>query len=103
MDIGRAIRILRSIRGTSQKKLAKDIARNASFISLIEKNQRNPSQKTLHELAGALDVPVYLLTLLASEPNELRGISREQADFVGRELVRLLASGDAPSDHGEAR
>ena len=46
-----------------------------------------------HEaLAKALEIPEYLLTLLASDRRSLRGVTGKQAEQVGMHLLDLLLS-----------
>jgi transcriptional regulator with XRE-family HTH domain len=90
MRYDRALRIIRAVRGLSQKDLARRVHVDPSFISLIEAGEREPSTATIGSLAKALRVPVYLLTLLASESHDTRGITSEQAESLGRHLLEVL-------------
>ncbi len=90
MDYGRALRIVRAAKGLSQKEVAEKIARDASYLSLIEAGRRVPSAAVLHQLADVLDIPPYLLTFLASEKNDLRGVSEEEARALSRQLLDVL-------------
>lgn len=90
MNYGRAIKVARTTRGLSQKALAKRIGVDASFISVLEANKRSPSTETLETISKKLDVPLYLLMLLASEKRDLRGLPLEEATGLARQLLDLL-------------
>jgi transcriptional regulator with XRE-family HTH domain len=66
MDYSRAIRIVRSARGLSQKELSELAELNPGYISRIEKGTRQPTTKAIERISKALDVPLYLFLLLAS-------------------------------------
>lgn len=88
----------RASRGLSQKQLAKRAGLDASYLSLVESGRRSPSLKTLQSISDALDIPFYLLALMASEGDDLRGLSNAQAQRIARELLAVLA--DAEDDDG---
>lgn len=92
MDYAKAFRIVRSARGMSQKELAQRSHLDASYISLLESGRRVPSAATIEALGTALEIPVYLLSLLASEKQDLRDISEADAESLGRHLLNLVTS-----------
>lgn len=53
---GRELRRLRMSRGISQEKLALECGLDRTFISLLERGQRQPSLTTVFVLAEALDI-----------------------------------------------
>jgi transcriptional regulator with XRE-family HTH domain len=54
--LGRAVRALRSEAGLTQEQLADESGLHATYISGIERAQRNPSFLTLDRLAAGLGV-----------------------------------------------
>ena len=90
MDYGKAIRIVRAAKGLSQRDLARLTGYNSSYVSLLERGLREPATSTLKKLARVLGVPVYLLTLLASDKDALRGISEKQANHLGLQMLEIL-------------
>ncbi len=90
MKYGKAIKVVRSARGMPQKDLAKRAGLNPSYLSLVEGDARKPSSDALESLAKALDVPLYLLTLLASDREHLRGIPVKEAQRLGLQLLDIL-------------
>lgn len=90
MKYGKAIRLVRTSRGLSQKALARNAGLSASYISLLESDKRIPSGETVELLSHCLNVPIYLLTFLASEKNDLRGINEKQSQEIGEHLLKIL-------------
>jgi len=90
MKYGKAIRVVRTARGVTQKGLAERASLDQSHISMIERGVREPSVATLEAVSVALGVPLYLLILLASETEDLKGISEEQAGVIGRQLLEIV-------------
>ncbi len=54
--LGQILRQLRKERGLSQEKLALESGYHRTYISLLERGQKNPSLRTIFELAKALEV-----------------------------------------------
>ena len=90
MDYGRAVRVARAARNMSQKELALNAGVKPSFISLIESGRRNPSTSTVLRLSSALEIPVPLLTLLASSSNDLKSIDDQTAGALATKLLQIL-------------
>lgn len=93
MNYGKAVRIVRTAHGLTQSELANRLSVGASHMSLIESGKRQPSVKVLGEIASVLGVPPHLLTLLASDPNDIaKRADPEQVAQLGRSLLELLVS-----------
>ena len=98
MDYGRAIRVVRSAHGLSQRQLAGRIGVSPSHLSLIESGKRDPSLKVLEEIAGTLAVPMHLLTLLASDVGDVDDPNHaEQIADVAKALLRVLVEKGQPT------
>lgn len=95
MKYGRALRIARAMAGLEQRELAKRAGLDASHISLIERDRRNPSVATLEKIAKALRIPFPLLTLLATESRDLKTVDESEIHRLAEFLARMLLS-DAP-------
>jgi transcriptional regulator with XRE-family HTH domain len=66
--IGERVRTRRTELGLTLRELAAQVDLTASFLSLIERDQADPSIKSLRKVAEALDVPMlYFLT--EDDPN----------------------------------
>jgi transcriptional regulator with XRE-family HTH domain len=96
MNHGRAIRIARAARRLTQKELAVASGLDPSYISLIEAEQRTPSSRAVELVGRVLGVPPHLMALLAAEPADVVGLPPEQAGTLGRDLLALLITSDAP-------
>jgi transcriptional regulator with XRE-family HTH domain len=94
MNFGRAIRTARAARHLTQKALATKSGLDPSYISLLEANERQPSTETLANIAESLQVPVYLLVLLASDRQDLKGISPTEAKALAKQLLSLLTASE---------
>ncbi len=95
MDYARAIRLARAVKGITQIQLAEAAELDQSYISKLESGKRTPSQSVLTAVADGLELPRILLTLLASEAKDLRGVSNKAvAQELGQTLVRLLFEAD---------
>ena len=92
-DFAKAFRIIRAAFGLQQAKLADQIGISASQLSLIEKGKRQPSLRVIGNLGAATGVPISLITLLASNPDEMIG---QDVSELANALLRLLvnASGE---------
>lgn len=90
MNYGKAIRLARSARGLTQQELADRAGLNSSYISLLEKGHRVPGTKALEALSEALEVPMYLLMLMGSDQEDLRGVPKEKAEALASELLQLV-------------
>lgn len=92
MNYAKAIRTIRSAKNLSQQELANKVGLDASYISLIEKQKRIPTIKTLKNISDVLKVPFHLLTLLASDKEDLKYTSKTEAEKIGKELLFTLVS-----------
>jgi len=93
MHYGKAIRIVRTAFGLTKAQLADRLSIGASHLSLIEAGKRQPSVGVLDEIATVLHVPPHLLTLLASDPQDLEDPKNaEQLTNFASSLLRVLVS-----------
>lgn len=84
---GIAIKKIRALRLMSQRDLAEKVGLDVSYISFIETGRRKPSLKALESIASALEIPFYLLTVLASKKADLPGIDKTR---LTNHLLALL-------------
>lgn len=59
-------------------------------LSMLENNLRDPSMATMQALANAFDLPPNVLVFLASEPEELTGLTDELKEKLSRAALTLL-------------
>jgi transcriptional regulator with XRE-family HTH domain len=63
MNLGTAIKLVRTSGGLKQKEVATKLGVTSNYISLIESGNREPSVSFLKKLAALLKVPVGLFFL----------------------------------------
>lgn len=95
MRIDTAVRIARAMRGLSQKQLAAAAGLTPSYVSLLEAGQRNPSPETIDRLISALQVPIHIFFLLASEERASMSGQPDLARQLGEQLLGLLVDVDS--------
>jgi transcriptional regulator with XRE-family HTH domain len=66
-SMGQAIKTLRVHTGLSQKKLAKEAEISISYISLMERCQRNVTFSALQKIARVFGTPLFLIVFLAEK------------------------------------
>jgi transcriptional regulator with XRE-family HTH domain len=88
-DYAKAFRVVRAAYGLQQAELAERVGISASQLSLIEKGKRQPSLRVIGNLGSATGIPTSLITLLASNPEE---IANQDVSELARALLRLLVS-----------
>jgi transcriptional regulator with XRE-family HTH domain len=96
MNIGSAIQLARAKRRLSQVELAKRAGISVSYLSLLERNKRDPPLSTVKKVADALGIPLELLFFLGAESGELRGISKELAGQLAYATLELLNESEPP-------
>lgn len=70
---GLALRQLRTERGLSQERLALESGLDRTYVSGIERGERNPSLASLLKLTNTLGVPLSELALRAEYPQKAQG------------------------------
>lgn len=96
-DFAKAFRVIRAAYGLQQAELAERMNISASQLSLIEKGKRQPSLRVIGNLGSVTGVPTPLITLLASDPDE---VATQDISDLAKALLRLLVS--ASSDQQRA-
>ncbi len=74
----------------SQDALAQKVKLSPSYISLIEKGDRDLPISVAEKIATALGIPMSLLTFLAAEPNDLKGVPEDVRDKLAGIAFKLL-------------
>lgn len=64
---GKALKMIRGVRGWNQEQASSFYDLSQGYYSMLEHNKRDPSVATLCQIADALKVPVWVLTVLATE------------------------------------
>ncbi len=63
MTLGNAIKLIRTAKGVKQLTLARQLDVSPNYVSLVEKDRREPSVGFLRKVAKELGVPVGLFFL----------------------------------------
>lgn len=90
MNYGKAIKTIRAAKGISQKDLSKELQLDASYLSRIERGERIPSTSLLEEISKKLGIPLYLLTLLSSDKEDLKSADKEEVKKISKNLLLAL-------------
>lgn len=90
MNLGKAIKTTRTARGLTQQELAQRANLSVSYLSLLEKNKRDPSLSSIESIALALNIPMSIMMFLAADRRELDMIDKgfvEKMSYAIYELV----------------
>ena len=90
MNYAKAVKVARAISGLQQQELAEAAGLDPSYLSLIEVGKRRPSVTAIEKIARGLGIPSHLLMLLASEPEDLKGVDAAEITRASESLARLL-------------
>ena len=91
MKLGRAIKIARVRKSWSQSELAARLSVTPTYISQLERDQRDPSWSFVNKLADTVGVPLPLLLLLAMEGDEKSSKATPLQSVLAHELLSLVA------------
>lgn len=104
MNYGIAFKLLRERQSLSQKQLAIRINRSPSYISKIESQDRAPSMELLEEVSGLFHVPIYVITLLATErPDVKNDAVHEQVRKTTNQIMDILDEAHSSQDSIDKR
>ena len=92
MAFGVVLRNLRTKKGISIKKMAKDIGLDYTYISKLENSRVNPSSDVVKKISGYLNYSSDELLLLAGKiPDDIKEIlinnPREAARYLRRKFL----------------
>lgn len=90
-DIGKAIKTARIQKNMNQTELAELAGISTSYLSLIERNKRDPKMAALQKIAAALNIPFVILVFLAADTDdELVRVSPELASKLAHTTFQLI-------------
>lgn len=90
MNISKALKLCRTQKGISKTELAQKSDLSVSYLSLLEQGKRDPNLSTIDKLCKALNIPSSIFMFLASDVNELNGISKELAEKLSLTALQLM-------------
>lgn len=87
MQIGEALRLMRRINGLSQKDLADELGISPTYVSELERDNRDPSLSVIKRYAEFFEIPVSSLLLFAENVDPDSGTSSK---FVSQRLLEMM-------------
>lgn len=90
MNISKALKLCRTQKGISKTLLAERADLSISYLTLLEQGKRDPNISTINQLCVALNIPASIFMFLASDVNELNGISKELAEKISLTALQLM-------------
>jgi len=81
MNVGKAIRLVRTTRGITQKALALKAECSPNYLSLIERGERKPSLRLVEAISSALGVP----------PNEIFALAIDEGNTNDPDKLAILS------------
>ena len=91
MDIGSAVKRCRTLKQLTQAELAKRANISVSHLCLLEQNKREPSVSSLDSISKALNMPLSVLMLIASEGDDISEISSENVNKLSDVIYELIS------------
>lgn len=88
MNLGKAIRICCIRQDLKQKDLASLANISVSYLSLLERNKRDPNFSLIQKIVSALNVSLFVLIYFAAEHKDLEGFSLQLAQIELLEIER---------------
>ncbi|MEH6649829.1 MAG: cupin domain-containing protein [Motiliproteus sp.] len=95
MDVGERLKVLRTIKGISQRELAKRAGVTNSTISMIEKNGVSPSVSSLKKVLAGIPISIgdfFTLDLDNIHPEQVVFLQKDQPE-IGSNNVSLKLVG----------
>jgi len=82
MDIGNVIKSLRKTKGINQTDLADRIEITQSYLSLIEKNRKEPNLSTLKRISNSLEIPLPIIFFMSLEEQDIPERKKEAFNMI---------------------
>ena len=76
MNIGKALKLVRSAKDLSLEIVAERSGISVSYLSRIERDERQATMPLVAKIAEALAVPVAIIVFLGSDEAELKGLDK---------------------------
>lgn len=88
MDIPKALKTIRTLRGISQTNLAKEIGKTPQIINYWEAGKYNPTPESIKKLCKVFKISPDLFYLLALEPKKIKA-KKSTKDLVNNIIHQL--------------
>lgn len=99
MNVGHAIKFCRQQKKLSIPALAVRAGLSPSYISLLERNERDPPLSTMEKISRSLEVPLSVLMFIGASQGELDAIPAEITEKLAAAALKMLC---AVSDERQA-
>jgi transcriptional regulator with XRE-family HTH domain len=101
--IGKTIRILRLTRDLSQGHVARKLGVTPGYLSLVEKDRREPSLGFIRKTASYFNVPIAFLLLDEGEATDFDAKQRGMLKEIRHALLEYLVSRDSQERKAQRR
>ena len=91
MHIGTAIKELRQQKGFKQNKFAAACGLSQSYLSLIEKGDKEPTLSVLKQIASALSIPMPVLVFFSLDKDDVAEKKREAFSMLEPSIKGLIS------------
>ncbi|CAH0529818.1 cupin domain-containing protein [Vibrio hippocampi] len=98
MDVGKQLKTIRTIKGMSQRELAKLSGVTNAMISQIEKNQVNPSVGSLKKLLDAMSISMGEFFTIDIEAEDKIFFTTDELVDIGDNTISMLLVGGKKAD-----
>ena len=95
MMIGKTIRLLRFARDLSQGTLARELGVSPGYLSLVEKDKREPSLGFLKKVASYFNMPVGFLLLEDGDVRTFNSNQKRLLSEIRHTILDYLVSRDS--------
>lgn len=92
MNLGEAIKKQRKAMGLTQSDLATRCGITPSYLSMIEKNKKEPNLATLKRMSEHLQVPLPVLFFRALDESDVPDSKKETYGVINKSLNNLIDS-----------
>jgi transcriptional regulator with XRE-family HTH domain len=93
MDVGKQLKSIRTMKGISQRELAKQSGVTNAMISQIEKNQVNPSIGSLKKILDAMSISMGDFFTVNIEAEDKIFFSHDELVDIGDNVISMLLVG----------
>jgi len=90
MNISKALKLCRTQKGLTMTALAEKANLSISYLSLLEQGKRDPNLSAVNDICSALEIPVSIFIFLASDMDELDGVSSELSKLLSHTALKLM-------------